>query len=232
MSSPLWFSRLTLRRDAPIDAVAEAALRAGQSGDAISVQHRLIWGSLSDSPERERDFLWREAGGGQFYVLSRRPPPREDDDVFDIAATPFEPCLTAGDRLSFALRVNATRSDPEIKAKNGKRGKRVDVAYNAMLSTPPEARADARHGIAQSKAVEWLAAKGESHGFALQAARLDGYRIAHLPRRRGASATIGVFDLEGLLSVEDPERFCAGLIDGYGRAKAFGCGLMLIKRAA
>jgi CRISPR system Cascade subunit CasE len=37
-------------------------------------------------------------------------------------------------------------------------------------------------------------------------------------------------DYSGILKVTDPEKFTAALTTGIGRAKAFGCGLLLIKR--
>jgi CRISPR system Cascade subunit CasE len=40
----------------------------------------------------------------------------------------------------------------------------------------------------------------------------------------------GVLDISGVLEVRDPARFLARLIQGFGRARAFGCGLMLIRR--
>jgi CRISPR system Cascade subunit CasE len=40
-----------------------------------------------------------------------------------------------------------------------------------------------------------------------------------------------VLDFEGVLEVTDPVRFLAALANGFGRARAFGCGLMLIRRA-
>jgi CRISPR system Cascade subunit CasE len=38
-------------------------------------------------------------------------------------------------------------------------------------------------------------------------------------------------DLSGVLEVQDGEPFLAALLSGFGKAKAFGCGLMLIRRA-
>jgi CRISPR system Cascade subunit CasE len=60
--------------------------------------------------------------------------------------------------------------------------------------------------------------------------KLDAYRAEALPRR-GKPARIGVFDLQGLLEVAAPEAFMNRLLCGFGRAKAFGCGLMLLRRA-
>ncbi len=42
----------------------------------------------------------------------------------------------------------------------------------------------------------------------------------------------GVLDYEGVLTVEDPVLFLSALTVGFGRARAFGCGLMLVRRAA
>ena len=44
-------------------------------------------------------------------------------------------------------------------------------------------------------------------------------------------ATFSVLDLEGVLEVIDPAMFLQHLSTGFGRAKAFGCGLMLIRQA-
>ena len=38
-------------------------------------------------------------------------------------------------------------------------------------------------------------------------------------------------DLTGEIAVTDPKAFLAKLAQGFGRAKGFGCGLMLIRRA-
>jgi len=42
---------------------------------------------------------------------------------------------------------------------------------------------------------------------------------------------VAVIDFEGFLTVTDPNLFVASLVCGIGRAKAYGCGLMLIARA-
>lgn len=39
-----------------------------------------------------------------------------------------------------------------------------------------------------------------------------------------------MIDLEGVIEVTEPEAFLDRLAQGFARAKAFGCGLMLIAR--
>jgi CRISPR system Cascade subunit CasE len=60
---------------------------------------------------------------------------------------------------------------------------------------------------------------------------VDGYDQLELPRRRPDAIKIGVLEFEGLLRVTSVEAFLAALARGFGHAKAFGCGLMLIRRA-
>ncbi len=38
-------------------------------------------------------------------------------------------------------------------------------------------------------------------------------------------------DFRGILTVTDSDQFANTLMQGLGKAKAFGCGLMLIRRA-
>ena len=89
----------------------------------------------------------------------------------------------------------------------------------------PEAMSVAGHG--------WLAAQCERAGFRLVGpARADGYDQVRVRRGRGRSdACFSVLDLEGVLEVDDPALFLKALARGFGKAKAWGCGLMLIRRA-
>jgi len=57
----------------------------------------------------------------------------------------------------------------------------------------------------------------------------DRYTI--LSRRGGREIRFSTLDFTGLLTVTDPDVFLDKLEQGIGPAKAFGCGLMLLKRA-
>ena len=52
-------------------------------------------------------------------------------------------------------------------------------------------------------------------------------------RREGARhpVTFSEIDYEGVLTVTDPEKLTAALFGGIGRARAYGCGLMLVRPA-
>ena len=84
----------------------------------------------------------------------------------------------------------------------------------------------------------WLARQGMAHGFApADGVAVDSYETVRVPRdpgvrqRRAEALRFGRLDFTGLLTVGDPVRFLAAVASGFGRARAFGCGLMLIRRA-
>ncbi|MEQ1713035.1 MAG: type I-E CRISPR-associated protein Cas6/Cse3/CasE, partial [Hyphomicrobium sp.] len=60
---------------------------------------------------------------------------------------------------------------------------------------------------------------------------VDGYTQIGVERKRGRPAGFSVIDMEGRIEITDPVSFLAKLAQGFGSAKAFGNGLMLIRRA-
>lgn len=233
----LWLSRVRIARGADLDALRPlldpgalhgAAMDREMQGKQTDAHHRLIWTLFADSPDRRRDFLWRAEGAGRFTLLSHRPPAHSR--VFEEPeAKLFTPVLAAGDRLAFALRVNATRAlAGEMK------GRRVDVVMHALRDIPPGARAEARMTVAQEAAAAWLAAQGARAGFVPDAVTAGNYTVAALPGHTGkrkGQPQYGILDLTGVLTVTDPPAFLARLAQGFGRARGFGCGLMLIRRS-
>jgi len=85
--------------------------------------------------------------------------------------------------------------------------------------------------MAQIAAGDWMARQGASKGFASGTTIVEGYSTIELGRSRGQGATFGILDLRGEIEVTDPSTFLSAMAVGFGRAKAWGCGLMLIRRA-
>jgi CRISPR system Cascade subunit CasE len=222
----LYLSRASLRRDMPINALAEL-LVPPHPADRVGASHKLIWALFADSAERTRDFLWREERPGYFMALSSRPP-EDPHHLFDLDFKPFTPVLSVGDRLGFTLRANPIVARPQAR---GERGKRHDVVMDALHSVPQHERASARPEAILIAGRTWLARQGEAYGFApLGEAAVDGYDSLCIPRPDTRPAVFGILDISGVLEVRDPARFLARLTQGFGRARAFGCGLMLIRR--
>ena len=80
-------------------------------------------------------------------------------------------------------------------------------------------------------AVTWLKQRSEVNGFDIDENQLQatGYRWNALPEK-GRQAGFSSMDYEGVLTVTDSVSFLQRLEKGFGPAKAFGCGLMLIRR--
>ncbi|MGE3869889.1 MAG: type I-E CRISPR-associated protein Cas6/Cse3/CasE [Pseudorhodoplanes sp.] len=232
MPDALHLSRLTLKRSAEIAPLINV-LRPAAHHDRIEVDHRLLWTAMTDKIQARQSegaapFLWRrDEKPGRYFMLG--PKPRVDSAFFEIESKPFEVRLASGDRLEFVLRVNAT-VDRRAGGRDGSRT-RSDVAMDLLRHIAQAERAERRQALAEKAARDWLATRSEASGFALDALHLDGYRAVVITRNPHKTGRIGVFDLRGLLTVTDPAAFVGRLSTGFGRAKAFGCGLMLIRRA-
>lgn len=223
----LFLSRARLKRDVPAIALARVLI-PDDANARTDVSHRLVWALFADAPDRERDFLWREEQAGGFMLLSARPP-EDPHGLFDLDTKPFDPQLRAGDRLRFTLRANPVVAR---KAEPGARGKRHDVVMDLLRHTAPGQRADIRTDRAAEAGRAWLARQGEMYGFHPNGdASIEGYLRVRVPRPSGAPAIFGRLDISGELEVRDPHAFASRIGVGFGRSRAFGCGLMLIRRS-
>jgi len=77
---------------------------------------------------------------------------------------------------------------------------------------------------------DWLVAQGAKAGFSLDRVEVIAYLTEKIPRTHHKPIELGVLDLEGDLTITNPEVFLEALAAGFGKAKGFGCGLMLIRR--
>jgi CRISPR system Cascade subunit CasE len=221
MNEPLFLSRLRLRHDASIAALAPV-LNPDDDTVRVDLGHRLMWAVFSDSADRRRDFLWREDDRGRYLALSRRAP-IDGHSLFEIETKPFKPALGRGDRLRFALRANAvaTRKDGAGKPK------RRDLVLEGLKRFPENEYALHRDRVAMEAGAAWVRAQGEKSGFEVDDIDACAYRKVRMAR----NVTLGLLDIDGRIRVREPELFLRSLGNGFGKAKGFGCGLMLIRRA-
>lgn len=223
----LHLSRITLRKDAPMRALAPVLVPEDRDG-RIGLAHRLLWTVFGDSPDRRRDFLWREDAPGRFLVLSERQP-EDPHGMFGIETKTFAPVLRAGDRLAFALRANAVVSSH--RPDDG-RVLRSDVVMRKLYAIPAGERSAHRDRICQEAGSEWLARQGELHGFVPDNdVAVESYTQVRVPRdRRARDVQFSTIDLVGHLTVAEPGKFLPAIAAGFGRSRAFGCGLMLVRK--
>ncbi len=238
-----YLTRAVIDRKAPEHSL-RPLLDPTDTSKVLDAHRRLIW-TLFPGSDAKRDFLWRADGAGKFLIVSARKP--LPSRLFrPIESKPYTPVLATGDRLVFLLRANATkdrRSRPGDDVVSGtvrkpRHNRRVDIVMHAMREQEvaegieeKSKRATRRIEAAEIAAKSWLARQGESRGFMVEASAVEDYRVSLLRRRGGKQATLGVLDMKGVLTIRDPEEFTKTLFTGLGRARAFGCGLMLVRRA-
>jgi CRISPR system Cascade subunit CasE len=220
--------RARLRRDVPARALA-GVLLPREPGARVAATHSVVWALFADAAERRRDFLWRETRPGEFLILAARAP-TDPHGLFALEYKAFAPALRPGQRLGFDLRANPVVSIPKI---TGERGRRHDVVMHALLSLPAAERAAARARKISEAGAAWLSRKGTAAGFSFAPSEVlvDAYERVRIPRHASRAVTFSTLTFQGRLTVHDPPRFIANVLHGFGAAKSYGCGLMLIRRA-
>jgi len=201
--------------------------------------HQWLWRFLPAPPGTPRSFLFRRRdvdGLPRFYLVSDGEP-ASPSSHWSVLSKPYRPALEAGQWLQFELRANpvvttrsagcpSARHDVVMQEKTRllkERGLQQWADWTTP-DRPPLADLVQRCGAA------WLLARGERLGvtFDAESLRADGYE-QH--RGKGDRLRISTIDFSGRLCVQDPQALQAALFGGVGHAKAFGCGLLLVKPA-
>lgn len=200
-------------------------------------EHAFIWSLFEKNGDIERDFLYRrvdEQAGSLFYVLSKRKP-QEGDEHWAVESKRFEPVIEVGDRFHFSFRANPViTKKPE--GNTSKKRKRDDVFMNALAEYKdvPASQRPTNAEILTKSAFGWLEQRAQSNGFHVthESVLVEGYRKVEMVKRsKKDSIQFGVVDYSGVLEVTNVGLFYKALNQGIGKSRAFGCGLLLIKRA-
>lgn len=205
-------------------------------------EHQWLWRFFPDQPDAKRDFLFchREIEGASRYYLVSERPPTSPDAAWSVQTRGYAPELDAGARLRFDLRAN-----PIVTSQRDGKARRDDVVMaekKRLLqerglkswSDWQDADKPQLYDLVDRTCRRWLTRRAETHGFLVDedALRVDGY-LTHAERRHLPSKQqlrFATVDFSGVLTVTDPARFRAALTTGIGPAKAFGCGLLLVRR--
>lgn len=202
--------------------------------DAADVHdmHRTVMSAYPDLPStatfrQTHGVLWRidaVQGGFLQYVQSHTAPDwarlPEEHLLKPAEVRSLQPVLDsieAGRRFAFRLLANPTRC------------------------VRPEQAPDRRKRVPHrqpTKQIEWLIGKGEQHGFVVPTSRQGGPDVAPTPAptligktREPQRITVEPVRFDGHLVVTDPVAFTDAVVNGIGRAKSYGCGLLSLARA-
>lgn len=200
--------------------------------ELVASPHRMHAAVLAAFPpdvptsESSGRVLWRvDRGAGQQADLYLASPDEPDlTHLAEQAGWPTRPTwetrdyapllarLAAGQRWAFRLTANPVR--------------------RARPSVDSKRRLSAHVTAGQQR--DWLLVRAAGHGFAVPAGRAGApdvvvreRRIVQF-RRDEATVTLALASYEGVLEVTDPERFRSALVQGIGRAKGYGCGLLTL----
>lgn len=192
--------------------------------------HQALWNLFENNPNAERDFLYRQEQGDRaptFLLLSRREP-ADRDGCWIIETKFYQPRIQNGDRLGFSVRINP------VVARRDENGKqhRHDVVMDRKKALQESDRKPSQAEVVQEAIEEWIAARATRAGFELTESGLmtESYQQHRLSRGKGNPIQFSTVDCTGQLTVTDSEAFLAVAMNGLGPAKAFGCGLLLIRR--
>jgi len=84
----------------------------------------------------------------------------------------------------------------------------------------------AQYEMVQKTCEAWLQSRAAAHGFTLAEVGVDAYQQNKAGERGIRFSTV---NFSGELLVTDPALFQHALFNGLGHAKAFGCGLLLVR---
>ena len=233
----MYLSRVTYKDSSLGKACAFSRFKLG-----LYKSHQQIWQLFSNDSiaDGKSPFLFREEYKSingkkkkHYYVLSKEMP-KKLEKIFNIETKKFNPILKKGMKLGFVLRVNPTIC---VYKHGAKRGTRHDILMHAKKQLKLK-EGEGHIGLNLNEyfekvAVSWLLDQKrlEKWGISFQVNPLvKGWKSEKTFNSTNNKISFTWVDYEGVLSVEDPELFMQVLQNGVGRAKAFGCGLFMIKR--
>lgn len=189
-------------------------------------EHQLLWDLFPKNPEGQRDFICRRtqhADKVEYYVVSKREPVQESALWLIHGSKPYQPKLSEGVTLAFELRANP------VVAKNGQKH---DVVMDLKKRLKVQEKKMSQSELEQTAGLEWINRKATQHGFSLDGhgVMVSNYQpITAKKRSQSGGISLRSLDFKGTLTVTDPDKFSQVLCSGIGSAKAFGCGLLLVR---
>ncbi len=227
----MYFSRVRLD---PMSLQCSDIIKTLRS--SVYREHQLIWDLFENEEDTKRDFLYRrfdDKGLPQFFVLSHRKP-NAVKPIWEVDTTEYNPRINMGDIYSFQLRVNPVVTKKIEGSKNPKSRKHDDVVMETRAKYKKLGKEmPSNNEIVIESGLKWINGKADTLGCHMDPKKVivEGYsRRTGNKDKSGHQIRLGIMDFSGILRVTHPENFRKALTNGIGRAKAFGCGLLLLKR--
>lgn len=204
--------------------------------------HRALW-CLFPGHEREarksadqhrEGFLFRfeshATGRPARVLLLSRWMPQPTSLLSLTGSREFRPQPSEGQRLAFILTANPVKTIVDAEA--DKKPEKLQAHALRVTQHPEKSLRPAKSRVPLIKEEEqkqWLARKlaGSAE---LESADVLPHAPLYFRKKGGGAGKLGTCTFEGTLRVSSPERLAHLLENGIGPAKAFGCGLLLVRR--
>jgi len=220
--------------------------------------HQVLW-QLFDLPAgSDRPFLYREyeRGGQTFYYVLSILKPNLNHPFFTVETKAFNPSFFDGQRLAFELRANPVAT---LKDDNGKSSRHdvLMLAKKSMMAQGFDDAYSIDQAMFEA-GVDWITHKARMQAWGvvihpnLELSAYAQHQLRrtkedlgnqknldnknHADNKTNATANtktkliqFSSLDYEGALEIQDASLFFEQMIKGFGKQKAFGCGLMLVR---
>ena len=199
-------------------------------------EHQVLWQFFDNDLNTKRDFLYRqviEHGRVKYYVLSNRMPVDKTGIWHIDPPKVYDPRLSQGQKLFFMLRVNPVVITTIANGKKQRHDVVMQEKKRIGYKQIPEKERPPLQQLVQQSSIKWLTARMDYNGFSLAPEQViaDGYQQHQISiNKQQHSIRYSTVDFQGVLTVTNIDLFRKALFSGIGKSKAFGCGLLLIKR--
>ncbi|MCG3461756.1 type I-E CRISPR-associated protein Cas6/Cse3/CasE [Xenorhabdus bovienii] len=222
----MYLSKVTLRPSAYREQFLSKMAK-----NSVYSSHQLLWQLFTE--QAERNFLFREDmsinGTPEFFVLSHTAP-IPNSAMFQIQSKTFAPQLRSGQKLAFKLRLNPTIC---ITDKDSGKQRRHDVLMNAKRQAQlADVSTDEIQPLMMQAVQAWIQDEKRLANWGIQFdfdPDVERYTQHRCRKPSGQKVAFSSVDFQGVLTLSDHELFLAQYAKGFGRAKSFGCGMMLIR---
>ncbi len=185
--------------------------------------HQALWKLYPGCGDEQRNFLYRverlEKGIGTHILMQSTLRPRQSEDnpvILDWRE--YNPVFSSGQRLRFRLRANPVKTIKDSrKGTVEKKGKIYTKTVRVPLIHEEQQQAWLERKLQGVAQLETLITQTEPILYFRKEKEKRSGKIQHV-----------LFD--GILSITAPDAFSALFQTGIGSAKAFGCGLLTVKR--
>ncbi len=179
--------------------------------------HRTLWKLFPEDAQAERDFLFclekSERTGALIWMQSERRPAVSHNGAKILGCKEYQLKLQKDQRLRFLLVANPVKT---IDDENGRTTEKGDIKKCRVPLIREEEQRD------------WLSRKLKPA--AEPEELLIDPRHPLYFRKSGMSGKIKPVVFQGILKVAKPDALVELIGSGIGPAKAFGCGLMMVRR--